>query len=83
MLQCTAPQLAIHSMNLLKHLRRLWTRYKLQARRGILTEGLREMRLDQEALDSSGRWADADSLNPRIVEMTLELRDVEHQLRNT
>ena len=52
MLQCTAPQLAIHSMNLLNYLRRLWTRYKLQARRGILTEGLREMRLDQEALDS-------------------------------
>ena len=61
-------------MNLITGVQRLWTRYKLQARRGILTEGLREMHLDQEALDSQG-------LNPRIVEMTLELRDVEHQLK--
>lgn len=70
-------------MNLITVIQRLWTRYKLQARRGILTEGLREMLLDREALDSQGHRADADSLNPRIVEMTLELRDVEHQLRNT
>ena len=67
--------------SLLDLLRRAWARYKLRVRQAHLNEAIREMLLDQEALDSAGHWADADSLNPRIVEMTLELRDVESQLR--
>ena len=66
-------------MNLI---RRLWTRYRLHVRRNNLSEGLREMLLDQEALDSSGLWQDADALTPLITKMTLELRDVEKQLEN-
>ena len=66
-------------MNLIK---RLWARYRLHVRRNNLSEGLREMLLDQEALDSSGLWQDADALTPLITKMTLELRDVEKQLEN-
>ena len=66
-------------MNLI---RRLWTRYRLHVRRNSLSEGLRELLLDQEALDSSGLWQDADALTPLITTMTLELREVENQLEN-
>lgn len=68
-------------MNFVDYIRRLWARYKLRARRGMLEEQIRELLLDQEALDSAGHGDDADALTPFITALTRNLRDVEAQLR--
>lgn len=66
---------------LLDAIRRAWARYKLQSRKLRIEEMLREALLDQEALDSAGHGEDADALIPFITAATLELRDIESQLR--
>lgn len=68
-------------MNLIDYVRRLWARYKLQVQRGMLEEEIRELLLDQEALDSAGHGDDADALIPHITNRTRQLRDIEDQLR--